>query len=180
MPTAIETIRSRAIEKTGLPSLPWADGLSQLNKAILSKDTSLPPEAQKLVNGVARGLFILAFVTNETYTKFDVFPLVGLPAEVALNGRNHTAFNEPENLPDLQLDAKLILTKCTIDELLNSVPDVVLLSQNPQPKKKHQLIERSPIIVTRMDKRPVYPQKDQYMDWIQRIKDELNGVKSDW
>lgn len=164
----IELIQSSAIEQIlwkvdPTRSLPWHDGLSQLQKRILSSTAPYPPEAQQLVDTMLQNPFLtIAFVFDEKRTKVVAVPLWDVPEQVA-----HAAptFPQPAHLPDFYICARNILDKPEPGE----APHVVLMTQNQDLDKRG----RYPIAIARMNMGPDYLQKSKYMRLIRQIQAQL-------
>jgi hypothetical protein len=180
MPTTIETISNAALERTlayaeNVRSLPWADGLSQLEQFITAKNpTSVPREAKRIANAIAESSgFMIALVFDKTHTKAVALPLREVYGGYARTELGVDRFDRPADLTDIRTYVHAALDMQSEASAQWKKLDVVLIEQN---LGRHRIA--LPITIASLNNQTDYPQKDQYMEWIKRTQDELNSTRS--
>jgi len=180
MRSAIETIRQAAQEYTSrrgedVRSLPWADGLSQLEQSIASPNLHITsPEAKTLIEAIASDWgFMIALVFNKDHTKVVALPLPEVFDEHDRTELGANRYTHPVDLLEISKSVSGLLNLQKFNRVLWVQQDVVLLEKHLGSRRKEY-----PITVANLNKNIQYLKKDQYMEWIQKTQDELNGVSS--
>jgi hypothetical protein len=178
--TAVETIRQEAVVKTlrsaeDVISLPWADGLPNLELFITNANPAAKPRLEKdLIEAIAGGSgFMIALVFDKTHNF-----VVALPLPEVFDGSARTELgldriNMPVDLADIHKAVHRTLLAQRKSPVPWIQPGVVLIEQNLGRNRRE-----SRITVASLNTKTPYIERGQYEDWIKRTQDELNSVSS--
>jgi hypothetical protein len=175
----IEHIRHLAVETTSriskeVQSLPWAEGLSQLERSIVAPNPfeNLAVGKTLLESIAADSDFMIALVFNKNHTKVVALPLPEIhEGEAPRTELGVYPFTHQINLFEISRSVSRALEWRKHNPEPWVHPDVVLIEKQLGSRRKEY-----PIEVANLNTQVPYHQKQIYMDWIEQAHDELEVV----